>query len=962
MNSSNRNSTVVRPSAATCTLASLAVVALGYCAPSQAQVNGQAAHWGTQGRSCAAAPADEAKPWLNPAYSAVCRARYALDAFKTVEEKLNYIAPPRGSFSFTFQPPGDKPKGCQFAPRVDPVFTPPPLLVKPPDQPPAAAPRPAGPPPSASPPASPAPQPVVRDMNKVLALPETGGGTDGPAGVRGADCVTAFNTPLSVAATFDPQMAAKYGDLIGQDFHDAGYNFQLGPAMDLTRTWRFGRSTESFGEDPFLTAMIVGPEVRAIGANHVVSQMKHYAVYTQEQGRVGDQPSGQQPAGNNEVSERALREIYLPGFAAAVRVGRAGRVMCSFPRVNGIYACENTHLFDILKNDFGFQGTVGPDFPSAQRSIVPAIIAGLDSGTFVPNNGTFKGQIGLAEGVAQGIVPEARLDDIILRTLIPQFQGGVFEYPAKRTAADVSTPQRRAQVVDIITAGSVLLKNAGDVLPLGPKVRSIAVIGAQATERAQVVEQGSAIVNVQHLQPVLPAIRARAGRRVKVSFAQGTYGLEPLSAVPPAWFSTADGKPGVRAEYFANADLDFTGRPLAVATQPTPDLAGVPPGLGLPALQQWSVRYTTRFTPRKSGTQKFSVYACGTLRLYIDDRLIGTIERSDFGDAVFANVPGTAGQPLDIRIEYTPRAALRPTPNNMFGAFGGTQIRFGYAPPDDMIADAARAAARADVALVFVGHKVGEGMDRTSLALPNDQDALIEAVAQANPHTVVVLNTGGGVTMPWLDKVAAVLEMWLPGDAYGPAAAKLLFGDADPGGRLPVTFPADESQGPATRPFEYPGTQDSAGRLDTAWFDEGIFIGYRWWDAHDQQPLFPFGYGLSYARFAIDGPALVRTPDGGARITVNVLNTGKRSGTQVLQAYVSFPPGAGEPPRQLKGVAKLSLDPGHKGKAEIMLAPSAFRYWDGAGNGWRQATGNYTVALGLSSRDIIWQESFRPGG
>ena len=532
-------------------------------------------------------------------------------------------------------------------------------------------------------------------------------------------------------------------------------------------------------------------------------------------------------------------------------MGGAGRVMCSFPRINGIYACENAHLLGILKNELGFQGTVGPDFPSAQRSIVPAILAGLDSGTTVPNSGTFKGQMGLAEGVAQGIVPEARLDDIILRTLIPQFQDGVFEHPAKRIAADVSTPERRAQVVDLITAGSVLLKNVGDILPLGPQVKSIAVIGAQATERAQVVEQGSAIVNVQHLQPVLPAIQARAGRNVKVRFAQGTYGLEPLSAAPPAWFSTADGEPGVRAEYFANPNLDFSGAPLTVATQPTPDLAGVPANLQLPANQQWSVRYTTRFTPHKTGVQKFTVHAAGTLRLFIDDQLIGTIERSDFGDAVFANVPGMAGKPLAIRIEYSPRAALRPTPNNMFGAMGGTQIMFGYAPPDNMIADAARAAAKADVAVVFVGHKVGEGMDRTSLALPNDQDALIEAVARANPHTVVVLNTGGGVTMPWLDKVAAVLEMWLPGDAYGPAAAQLLFGDADPGGRLPVTFPANESQGPATRPFEYPGTEDSAGRLDTAWFDEGIFIGYRWWDARGQQPLFPFGYGLSYAQFAV---------------------------------------------------------------------------------------------------------------
>lgn len=944
-------------------LVAVSVVATGHAVAASAQVNAQAAHWGTQGSACAAPPANEAKPWLNPAYGAECRARYALDAFRTVDEKLLWISPARPTPPAS--PAADAPASivvpsdgqCEFTPHVDPIYVAPPVLAQRAGA--AAVPQQFPRPPASNPPA---PEPAVRDMRTVLALPQVGRGSDGPAGIRGENCVTAFNTPLSVAATFDPAMAEKYGDLIGRDFHDAGYNFQLGPAMDLTRTWRFGRSTESFGEDPFLTAMIVGPEIHAIAANHVVSQMKHYAAYTQEQGRVGDQPSGQQPAGNNEVSERALREIYLPGFQSAVRVGGVGRVMCSFPRINGIYACENTHLLDILKNEMGFAGSVGPDFPSAQRSIIPAILAGLDSGTTVPNDGTFKGQMGLAAGVAQGLVPAARLDDIILRTLIPQFRDGVFEYPARRLAADVSTPERRAQVVDIITAGAVLLKNAGDILPFGPKVKSIAVIGAQATERAQVVEQGSAIVNVQHLQPVLPAIRTRAGRGVQVRFAQGTYGLEPLSAVPPAWFSTMDGQPGVRAEYFANPNLDFSGAPLSVATQPTPDLAGVPPNLDLPVNQQWSVRYRTRFTPQKSGVQKFSVHAAGTLRLFIEDKLIGTIERSDFGDAVFANVPGTAGKAMNIRIEYSPRAALRPAPNDMFGAFGGTQIKFGYAPPDDMIAEAARTAAKADVAVVFVGHKVGEGMDRGSLTLPNDQDALIEAVAQANPHTVVVLNTGGGVTMPWLGKVAAVLEMWLPGDAYGPAAAKLLFGDADPGGRLPVTFPADETQGPATRPFEYPGTEDGAGRLDTAWFDEGIFIGYRWWDAHGQQPLFPFGYGLSYGQFAISGPSLVRTADGGARISLDVLNVGKRAGTEVLEAYVSFPHSAGEPPRQFKGVARLVLASGQKGKAQIVLDPSAFLYWDDSSNGWRRADGTYTVALGLSSRDIIWQASFQPGG
>jgi len=952
-------------------MASCALVLFAVNMAALAQVSGQAANWGTQGRQCAAPPSTEARPWLNPAYSPQCRARYALDQFRSVEEKLLWISPPRPAATAAPAAPVAQaaaiaPQVCAHAPRFEPAFVAAPASGEPTVSRSAAiiaqAPAAVG---AAGATAAPSPRAQVlapappRDLREVLALPAVGRGSDGPAGIRGADCVTAFNTPLSIAATFDPGAARRYGDLMGQDFFDAGYNFQLGPAMDIARTWKFGRVTESFGEDPFLVATVAGAEFRALAGRHIVTQMKHYAVYAQEQGRVGDQPSGQQPAQNNVLSERALREIYLPGFDAAVRMGGASRVMCSFPRINGVYACENAHLLGILKNEFGFDGTVGPDFPSAQRSIVPAIMAGLDSGTTVPNAGTFKGQMSLADGVGMGLVPESRLDDIILRTLIPQFRVGVFEHPAKRVAADVSTPQRRAEVAELITQGSVLLRNTG-VLPLSPKVRSIAIIGAQATERAQVVEQGSAIVNVQHLEPVLPAVRARAGRGVKVSFAQGTWGLDPLPAAPSKMFSIGS-EPGVKVEYFANPNLDFRGPPVVQRIEPVPGLAGVPAGLALPANQQWSARFTTQFTPAATGVQKFSVHGAGTMRFYVDDVLMGRIERADFGDAMYANVPAVAGRRLALRIEYTPRAALRPAPAEMFGALGGTQVRFGYAPPDTLIADAARVAAKADVAVVFVGHKVGEGMDRTSLSLPNDQDALIEAVARANPRTVVVLNTGGAVAMPWLGRVSAVLEMWLPGDAYGPAAAQLLFGDADPAGRLPVTFPADESQGPATMPHQYPGTLDSEGRLDTAWFDEGIFVGYRYWDQHRQQPLFPFGHGLSYARFEIGTPRVERTAEGGARLAVRVKNVGTRRGAEVLQAYVGFPESAAAPPRQLKGIAKLWLAPAEEREAVIMLDAAAFRHWNEAGGGWTQSAGDYTLALGRSSRDILWQQSLRPG-
>ena len=855
-----------------------------------------------QTAACPAPPAGEERPWLNPRYSAQCRAQYVLDRLKTVDQKFEFL-------SSGGPGPG---RGGQ--------------------------------------------RNVMTEMGLVR-----GGGSDGPAGVARGTGVTAFPTPLSVAANFDPRMAARYGELVGQDFFDAGLNSVLGPAMDMARTWHFGRVTESFGEDPFLVASTVGPEVKALQSQHVVTTMKHYAVYTQEQGRCGSQPTGSEPAVNEVVSERAIREIYLPGFHAAIATGGAGSVMCSFPRINGTYACEHPYLLNVLKKEWGFDGTVGPDFPDAQRSIIPAFLAGLDSGVMAPGaafgrGNAFAGQKSLRQGVDDGEVPMSRVDDLILRRLVPPFRLGVFDNPAKKKADDISTPERRAAAVDVITGGSVLLKNKGNVLPLGATVKTVAIIGTQATEKAVVVEQGSPYVKPTHLAPVLPAVQARAGEAVKVLFSPGTLGLAPLLLVPKAMIKTPAGQTGVQVEYFANPRMDFSGQPLATKVEEAFTIDKAPQVEGLPKNGQYSMRYTAMFWPEKTGIQKFTLAASGTGRLFIGGKMIGEIARADFSDTVYANVPMTAGKPVEIRVEYTPREALGDVARPQFDIVMGLYFGLGWAGPDDLIAQAAATAKKADVAIVFVGHRLGEGMDRLSLALPNDQEALIEAVAKANPRTVVVLNTGGAVTMPWLDRVAGVLEMWLPGDSYGPAAARLLFGDAEPGGRLPVTFPKDETQGPGQKTTQYPGTVSDKGALDAATFDEGIFIGYRYWDQYKQVPLFPFGYGLSYSTFAMKGIG-VKAANGGATVEVSVKNTGTRAASEVVQVYLGFPSAAGEPPKQLKGFRKVTLKPGEETALEIALDKDAFQYWNEQTHAWTTALGNYQVMVGRSSREIVYTTS-----
>jgi len=803
-------------------------------------------------------------------------------------------------------------------------------------------------------------------------LPTIRGG-DGPAGIRGGHAaVTSFPTPLAMAASFDPATAELYGRTLGAEFFDFGLNQMGGPALDVTRTWHFGRSTESLGEDPFLIAAMAGPEIRGIQSQHVRAMAKHFAVYNQEQGRSGDHPMRTTPGIDAIVGERAVRELYLPGFQAAVTVGGVGQVMCAFPRINGIYACENPALLGILKKEWGFDGQVTPDYPTAQHSIVAAVNAGLDYGIFTsrpPNpslsepaetDDSFHGE-SLATAVKQGRIPESRIDDMLLRRLVPDFRIGTFDHPAARVGADVSTPERRAVAAEIVTRGAVLLKNDKGILPFGPRVRSVAVIGAQAGADPVVAEVGSAHVEPFHLSAALPAIRTRGGKTTAVSYSRGTLGLDPLPLLPTGMVKSAEGLAGFKAEYFANPNLDFTGKPFLVRQEAAINNLTLPTAPGYPANRAWSVRWSGRLSALEDGVQKFTLAGSGTARLFIDGKAMGSFENSDFSDTVFASVAMTADRAVDVVVEWTPRVTFgTKTDESWGGTTIGPTIKLGWAGPDTLIRDAAEAARKADVAVVFVGHRVGEGMDRMSLDLPNDQDALIEAVAAANPRTIVMLQTGGAVTMPWLSRVAAVMEMWLPGDGFGEAAARLLFGDSDPGGRLPVTFPMNEGQGPGQDIDEYPGRGE--GGAHEVHYAEDLLIGYRYWDAKKQDPLFPFGHGLSYATFDMGACQVRRVAGNGVDIEVPVRNIGKRAGSEVVQVYVGFPVSAGAAPKQLKGMQKVWLDPGEARAVRVHLDEASFQYWGGPDRRWTTDPGQYTIMIGNSSRDIRCEHGLELAG
>jgi beta-glucosidase len=759
---------------------------------------------------------------------------------------------------------------------------------------------------------------------------------DGPSGVRTTG-TTSFPSSQTLAASFDRGLAYDYGFAISDEGRGRGFNWWLGPAMDIARTPLSGRQPENLGEDPVLAGETVTQEVAAAKARHMIATLKHYVANNQEWERIGYRlpPTGatRSPGINVLASERTLQEIYEAPFKRAIRKAQADAVMCSYNRLNGPLTCESPALLSDLKAS-GFNGFVVPDFIFAVKDPLAATLAGVD----VPSLPATGAGGRTAAMFTSGQVPTSRLDDIVRRILFAMFDSGIFDDPVGPASPDVSTPAHRDLATRVSTSGMVLLKNKHRALPLANRApRSIAVIGPSGDD-AIYVTGGSAAVPPAPGKAVTPlaGIAARAGAGTQLRVAQGSLGDMPLPDIVP---SSALGG-GLQGSYWSNGD--FAGAPALTRIDPTIDLAAAPAGVG--AL--WSARWTGNLTPPESGLYRFSLMQAGIARLYIDGRLVAAAYREGTQFVAGPRYPVqsavqlTAGQPVSIRIEYTSKAQL-------FGA----QIHLAWQPPSQSGIPAAVAAARgADAAIVIVNNAQGEGMDRSSLALPGDQDELIDAVAAVNRRTIVVLDTGGPVLMPWLDRVEGVLEAWYPGQQFGTALAAVLFGDSDPGGRLPVTFPASDEQGPAppSRPERYPGVNDEVR------YDEGLLVGYRWYDATGQQPLFPFGYGLSYTHFVFRDMHVHEVGDT-LLASVRIANVGKRAGSVVPQLYVSYPRSAGEPPWQLKGFDKVTLAPHESRRVDFRLEPADLAIYEG---GWVIPGGRYRVAVGRSSRDFAKVASF----
>ncbi|WP_395571141.1 beta-glucosidase [Streptomyces sp. BK79] len=752
---------------------------------------------------------------------------------------------------------------------------------------------------------------------------------DASAGLRGETGVTAFPVPVAQAATFDEALAGRIGKAIGTEGRAKGYNNALGPTIDLTRTWHFGRQAEAMGEDPVLAGRLGAALTVAIQSQHMAATLKHFAAYTQEVNRFFI---------DTKVSDRALHEYYQAPFRRVIAAAPATSVMMAYPKINGTFATRHTGLFDDLKKSMGLQGYTVPDFWAGDDQVAAAR-AGMDLAGLGP------GGVQIPAGsLTGGAIPAARLDDAARRVLVTMFANGLFDHPAPAPAANVSTQAHKDLAHEAAVASTVLLANRAAALPLTSAVKSLAVIGPAGSDTFTGVS-GSTYVDPGIWTTPLDAIRARAGSSVKVTHAQGTKGDLPLTTVPSTVLRTPTGAAGLRASYYAGAD--GTGTPVTTRTDTTVDFTTAPVE-GMP--QVWSAKWTGTLTPTTTGLHRFSLLPSGTTSLKIDGRTVvsGTRQMARFFLGPYdyplqGTAELTAGRAVTVEITY----------NNATAEPGTCGLTFGW-QPESLIPAAVTAARTADAAVVFVNRVAGEGMDHDGYALPGDQDQLITAVAAANPRTIVVLNTDGPVATPWLNDVEAVVQAWYAGHGAGTAIAAVLFGDSDPAGRLPVTFPTDATQGPGTTPATYPGTNGTVS------YDEGIAVGYRFHDARKQEPRFPFGHGLSYTTFAHG--SLEATYDKAAQqviVEVTVTNTGRREGTEVLQVYATLPASAAAEPRRLVAFQKVTLPAAGSKRLSLTIPVQDLSVW--SSGAMTLTPGAYTFATARSSRVITAQRSLTLG-
>ena len=796
---------------------------------------------------------------------------------------------------------------------------------------------------------------------------------DGPAGARGpliegvGEQSRSLNIPCGAAlgATWDPALLEQLGDALGDQTRTKACRVLLAPTVNLHRAPLAGRNFESYSEDPLLTGKLAAAFIRGVQSNGVATTVKHFA---------GNEAEFERMTIDSVIDERALRELYLLPFELAVREGGSLGIMTSYNRLNGTYNTENRELLhDILRGEWGFEGFVITDW-FAGGTAPGAADAGLD--LEMPGPARFYGRK-LGQAVHDGSVPEYLLDGAARRLLTVLDRIGALDDEPRPPVA-IDRPEHRALARRAASESMVLLKNNG-VLPLQASgLRTLAVIGPNA-ETARIMGGGSAQLQPHYRITPLDALREYLGNDVTIVHEPGCDIDRTIAPIDAALLDNGQRGKGFSVDVFSGNDCDGE---VVHRTSTTDGKVLLLPGID-PELPRGPIafRATSIFTPTTSGPHTISMLQMGSACLSVDGTVIfdGITHPTPRGDAYFGiarreltavrDLHAGQGYELDIEFVSTERSWIQ-----------GAEIGCKPVPDPDMMDRAVAAAASADAVIVIVGTNNDwetEGHDRNTLDLPGRQAEMIRRVSQANAITAIVVNAGAPITTEWAATAPAVLQAWFGGQEMANALVDVLFGDAEPAGRLPTTFPVCIEHTPSFGNF--PGEH---GRVR---YGEGVLMGYRWYETRTLPVSFAFGHGLSYTSFALGTPrvsarSVLRadldgsTGLGTVSVTVSVTNTGSRRGAEVVQCYVgAVQPKVTRPLKELKAFMKVWLEPGESADVELTLDARSFAYWDPgdryrgelnpspiglfterplAVRGWRVDPGTYQIHIGRSSHDI----------
>ncbi len=772
--------------------------------------------------------------------------------------------------------------------------------------------------------------------------------TDGPHGVRSDSArnlqtlpATCFPTGVSMGAAWNPDLVAQVGKALAEETRALDCDILLGPCVNIVRDPRGGRNFETYSEDPFLAGKTAVGYIQGVQSQKIGTSLKHYAVnnYEIERGRA-----------SSNIDDRTLREVYLAQFEMAVKEAKPWTVMCSYNRINGVYASQHDGLLNkILKEEWGFEGAVVSDW-GANHTIFSSVAGGLD----LEMPGPVKYYKFLGEAVFNWQIDEEAVTDAARRVLRLVLLSGRMDGTIAQGSAN--TPAHQSLARQLAEEAITLLKNDG-VLPLDlSKLKTIAVIGPNAAE-AVIEGGGSSHVDPPYRVTPLQALKASLGDQVTLLYEQGCDNFVQPPTIPVDWLTMPDGAaPGMKLDVYRGAD-GLAGTPTSSLSGQRPEFWWWLPPADRPENDHFACCWNGTLRAPVSGVYTFGLHHAGQVKISLDGEVIADSQAPNESNWDLAQTGLSftkdleAGRAYALRIEYTKYPGQVVVSSRFSAAI--------LYPPgaDPRPARAVELARQADVVLAFVGFPEGfesEGWDRADMDLPAQQNELVAALAAANPKTVVILNAGAPVTMPWLDSAAAVVEAFYPGQENGSAVARILLGEVNPSGKLPVTFPKRLEDTPAFINAAYPGCRE----VD---YGEGIYVGYRYYDKKALEPLFPFGYGLSYTTFAYSNPQSPQVVKAGEeiRVSVTVQNTGSVAGKEVVQLYLgddhsSLP----RPPKELKGFAKVELQPGESKEVVFNLDQRSLSFYHPYKKQWVAEPGRFEVLFAASSRDIRAKTSF----